>query len=212
MNLEQARENMIKQQVRTWHVTDDRVAALLNKYPRDQFVPDAWRELAYADMAIPLADGGRMLTPSMEARILQSLQVQRGERVLEITTGCGYLTAILADLSGDVVTLDSSDKVEPSIRDHLENVRFEQGDIRNGWQDLGQFDVIVLTGSLRQLPEGLSDRLTPGGRIFAVLGDDPVMQAMLLTRREDGGMDRQVLFDTSVPRLTNAAEAPAFTF
>jgi protein-L-isoaspartate(D-aspartate) O-methyltransferase len=212
MNLEQARENMIKQQVRTWKVLDERILNLMNKYPREEFVPDAWRELAYADINIPLQNGNCMLFPGLEARALQALNVRDGDKVLEIGTGCGYMTALLADLSGDVVSLDSGDHMHASIRQHLQNTRFETGDVNHGWQQLGQFDVVVINGSLQQLPQGLLDLLRADGRLFAVIGDEPVMHATLFRRSADGQIRREVLFETSVPRAPNAEQSGDFAF
>ena len=142
MNQEQARENMIKQQVRTWEVSDPRVLALMYKYPREEFVPSPWRDLAYSDTNIVINDSSCMLFPGMEARMLQALDVQSGERVLELGTGCAYMTALLADLSGNVVSLDTTDSVQSGIRENLENVQFETGSVLDGWQNKGSFDVI----------------------------------------------------------------------
>ncbi|MGB5226124.1 MAG: hypothetical protein WBN49_13220, partial [Arenicellales bacterium] len=135
MNQEQARENMIKQQVRTWEVSDPRVLALMYKYPREEFVPSPWRDLAYSDTNIVINDSSCMLFPGMEARMLQALDVQSGERVLELGTGCAYMTALLADLSGNVVSLDTTDSVQSGIRENIENVQFETGSVLDGWQN-----------------------------------------------------------------------------
>ena len=121
MNQEQARDNMIKQQVRTWEVSDPRVVAVLYKFPREEFVPESWRELAYSDTNIVINETSCMLFPGMEARMLQALNVQSGERVLELGTGCAYMTALLTDLSGDVISLDTTDCVQSSIRENLKN-------------------------------------------------------------------------------------------
>ncbi len=212
MNQEQARENMIKQQVRTWEVTDPRVLELMYKYPREEFVPESWRELAYADTNIVLDDSSCMLFPGMEARMLQALDVQQGESVLEIGTGCAYLTAILADLSGNVTTLDSEDLVQPGIRDNLQNIQFETGSIREGWQDKGTFDVIVLNGSVQSIPEGLLKKLNAGGRLFAVTGEQPAMSATLISRSANGSLLEEVLFETSLPRLSSAEQKEVFNF
>jgi len=212
MDFDQARENMIKQQIRTENVVDERLLEIMQQHPRDRFVPPAYRELAYADMNIPLDDDTSMLSPAMEARILDALDVQRGEKVLEIGTGCAYLTALLAELSGDVVTLDSKDHVLPEIRTSLEQVEFKEGDIRQGWQALGSFDVIVLRGSVTRLPDGLSDHLNPGGRLFAIIGEEPVMQAILFTRTDNHVLERTELLETSAPRLANAEPPELFNF
>lgn len=212
MNQEQARENMIKQQVRTWEVTDPRVLELMYRYPREEFVPESWRELAYADTNIMLGDGSCMLFPGMEARMLQVLNVQADESVLEIGTGCAYLTAMLADLSGNVTTLDAGDHVQPGIRKNLTNIHFETGSINEGWQEKGNFDVIVLNGSVQSIPEGLLDKLNAGGRLFAVVGEQPAMSATLISRSVNGGLFEEALFETSLPRLTNAEQKDVFNF
>ena len=212
MNQEQARENMIKQQVRTWEVTDPRVVALMYKFPREEFVPDAWRELAYSDTNIVLDDSSCMLFPGMEARMLQALDVQPGESVLELGTGCAYMTAMLADLSGNVISLDTQDFVQAGIRANLENVLLEKGSVSEGWQDKGNFDVIVLNGSVQAIPEGLLDRLNVGGRLFAVLGEQPSMSATLITHLQNGHMAEEQLFETSLPRLPSAEEKDLFNF
>jgi protein-L-isoaspartate(D-aspartate) O-methyltransferase len=212
MNQEQARENMIKQQVRTWEVSDPRVVALMYKYPREEFVPASWRELAYSDTNIIVNDSSCMLFPGMEARMLQALDVQRGERVLELGTGCAYMTALLADLSGNVISLDTTDSVQPGIRENLANVQFETGSVLDGWQDKGNFDVIVLNGSLQSIPAELLDKLNAGGRLFAVVGEQPVMSATLVTRNKDRSWVEEVLFETSLPRLVSAEQKDIFNF
>ena len=212
MNQEQARENMIKQQVRTWEVSDPRVVALMYKYPREEFVPASWRELAYSDTNIIVNDSSCMLFPGMEARMLQALDVQPGERVLELGTGCAYMTALLADLSGNVISLDTTDSVQPGIRENLANVQFETGSVLDGWQDKGNFDVIVLNGSLQSIPAELLDKLNSGGRLFAVVGEQPVMSATLVTRNKDRSQVEEVLFETSLPRLVSAEQKDIFNF
>lgn len=212
MNQEQARENMIKQQVRTWEVSDPRVVALMYKYPREEFVPASWRELAYSDTNIIVNDSSCMLFPGMEARMLQALDVQPGERVLELGTGCAYMTALLADLSGNVISLDTTDSVQPGIRENLANVQFETGSVLDGWQDKGNFDVIVLNGSLQSIPAELLDKLNAGGRLFAVVGEQPVMSATLVTRNKDLSRVEEVLFETSLPRLVSAEQKDIFNF
>ena len=212
MNQEQARENMIKQQVRTWEVSNPRVVELMYKFPREEFVPESWRELAYSDTNIILDDNSCMLFPGMEARMLQALNVQPGESVLELGTGCAYMTALLADLSGDVISLDTNDCVQPGIRENLVNVQLETGSVTEGWQDKGSFDVIVLNGSVQSIPEGLLDKLNVGGRLFAVIGEQPAMSATLITRQKGGGLVEEELFETSLPRLSSAEQKDIFNF
>lgn len=212
MNQEQARENMIKQQVRTWEVSDPRIVALMYKYPREEFVPASWRELAYSDTNIVINDSNCMLFPGMEARMLQALDVQPGERVLELGTGCAYMTALLADLSGNVISLDTTDSVQPGIKESLVHAQFETGSVLDGWQDKGSFDVIVLNGSVQSMPEGLLDKLNAGGRLFAVIGEQPVMSATLISRSGDGSLTEEELFETSLPRMASAAQEDIFNF
>lgn len=212
MNQEQARDNMIKQQVRTWEVSDPRVVAVLYKFPREEFVPESWRELAYSDTNIVINETSCMLFPGMEARMLQALNVQSGERVLELGTGCAYMTALLTDLSGDVISLDTNDCVQSGIRENLKNVKFEKGSLIEGWQDKGSFDVIVLNGSVQSVPQGLLEKLNPGGRLFAVIGERPAMSATLIKRSKDQSLTEEILFETSLPRLQSAAEEDIFSF
>lgn len=212
MNQDQARENMIKQQVRTWEVSDPRVVALMYKFPREEFVPASWRELAYSDTNIVINDSSCMLFPGMEARMLQALDVQPGESVLELGTGCAYMTALLADLSGNVISLDTTDSVQPGIRENLENVEFETGSVLDGWQNKGSFDVIVLNGSVQSIPANLLEKLNVGGRLFAVVGDQPVMSATLITRDTERSKVEEVLFETSLPRLVAAEQKDIFNF
>lgn len=212
MNQEQARENMIKQQVRTWEVSDPKIVDLMYKFPREEFVPDAWRELAYSDTNIVLDDSRcMMLFPGMEARMLQALDVQQGENVLEIGTGCAYMTALLAELSGNVLSLDTEDFIQSGIRSNLKNVQLETGSVSEGWQDKGSFDVIVLNGSVQTIPRELLDKLNVGGRLFAVVGESPSMSATLVTRDEFGSRTEE-LFETSLPRLASAEQKDVFDF
>ena len=212
MNQDQARDNMVKQQIRTWEVSDPRVVALMYKFPREEFVPESWRELAYSDTNIVINDTSCMLFPGMEARMLQALNVQPGESVLELGTGCAYMTALLADLSGNVISLDTNDCVQPGIRDNLANVRFETGSLIDGWQDKGNFDVVVLNGSVQSIPEKLLQKLNIGGRLFAVIGEPPVMSATLVTRNKDNSLVSEALFETSLPRLASAEQVDLFNF
>ena len=212
MNQEQARENMIKQQVRTWEVSDPKNVDLMYKFPREEFVPDAWRELAYSDTNIMLDDSSCMLFPGMEARMLQALDVQPGESVLELGTGCAYMTAMLADLSGNVLSLDTEDFIQPGIRSNLKNVQLETGSLNGGWQDKGDFDVIVLNGSVQTIPSDLLDKLNVGGRLFAVVGEQPSMSATLITHLHNGQMKEEQIFETSLPRLPSVEEKDLFSF
>lgn len=216
-NLEQARENMIEQQIRPWDVLDQRVLDTIRDVPRDEFVPENWRNQAFADMSIPLTQGQTMMTPRVEARLLQALEIQPFESVLEVGTGSGYLTAVLAKLAKQVYSVEiQAELVEPAqqrLRDHgITNATIKAGDGSDGWPDQGPYDVIVLTGSAAAVPEAIKQNLRSGGRLFAVIGEAPVMEARLLMRREDGQWSNEVLFETELPRLKNFEVAEQFQF
>lgn len=212
---DRARFNMIEQQIRTWDVLDSRVLDLLSAVRREDFVPPAYRMLAFADLELPLPNGFRMWTPKMEARVLQELRVQPSERVLEIGTGSGYLTALLASEAGDVTSVEidaatAADARTKLARHGFTNVRVDIGDAARGFgNDI--FDVIVLTGSTPLLPERFFEQLAPGGRIFAVVGEAPAMKARL-TRLAQGSRVAIDLFETVVAPLVNAAAPARFAF
>src|SRR5215831_8224666 len=184
MNFEQARFNMIEQQIRTWEVLDQGVLDLLFEVRREEFVPPAYRQLAFADLEIPLGDGERMWTPKMEARVVQELDLRHGESVLEVGTGSGYLTALLARSAREVVSVEINSAFLAQAHTRLSaagihNARLERGDGARGWGD-DAYDAIVLTGSTPVLADALTRQLKPGGRLFAVVGDPPVMTARLM--------------------------------
>ena len=216
MDFEQARFNMVEQQVRTWAVLDQNVLDLLFAVHREDFVPPAYRMLAFADLEIPLGDGERMWTPKMEARVVQELELKEGESVLEIGTGSGYLAALLAGLARDVVSVEVNPRLHAEARAHLataavRKVRLERGDGARGWGD-DAYDVIVLTGSTPVLPESWMKQLRPGGRLFAVVGDPPVMTARLTRWTAPGAIVHEDLFETVLPPLKNAPQPARFVF
>jgi len=213
MNVEQARHNMIQQQIRPWEVLDPRVLELLQEVPREEFVPAAWRHLAFVDMNIPLGHGEVMMAPRVEARLLQALEIKPGDRVLEVGTGSGYLTALLARLAAEVFSVDIEPEFAASARDKLaahgfSNVSVEAGDGARSWDRHGPYDVIVLTGSVPVLPEGHRQALAVGGRLAAIVGSAPVMEATVVRRTAADGWQSTGLFETELPPLRNA-EAPA---
>ncbi|TCJ12936.1 protein-L-isoaspartate O-methyltransferase [Parasulfuritortus cantonensis] len=217
MDYEHARHLMIEQQIRPWEVLDPTVLALLGKLKREDFVPPVYRSLAFVDMAIPLGNGQFMWEPKLEARVLQTLEIKRGDRVLEIGTGSGYLTALLAALASHVVSVEIDrslhEEADRKLKAHgIENVALKTGDGARDWEADGKFDVIVLTGSVPALPEAYLDRLNPGGRLFAVLGEGEVMTATLVTCASAGSCQRHGLFETRVPALAHAAEPARFEF
>jgi protein-L-isoaspartate(D-aspartate) O-methyltransferase len=222
MNFEQARFNMVEQQIRTWDVLDQDVLDLLYVVPREDFVPAAYRALAFTDMEIPItaAGGGRierMMTPKMEARIVQEVAAKKTDRVLEVGTGSGYLTALLAHRAAQVCSVEINAQIGEFGRDNLarhgvDNITLEMGDAARGWPAKAPYDVIVLTGSTPILPSALLDQLAAGGRLFAVTGDAPVMVAKLVTCNAPGIFSEVELFDTVVQPLVNAERPSRFEF
>jgi protein-L-isoaspartate(D-aspartate) O-methyltransferase len=216
MDFEKARFNMVEQQIRTWEVLDQEVLDLLFSVRREDFVPPAYRNLAFADLEIPLGDGERMWTPKMEARVLQELELKADESVLEIGTGSGYLTALLAGRSANVESVEINARLQSDARARLAgagiaNVRLEVGDGARGWRS-EQYDAIVLTGSTPILPDSWFKQLKPGGRLFAVVGDPPVMSARLARWNDLGAIDHQNLFETVIAPLKNAPQPARFVF
>ena len=209
MDFEQARFNMVEQQIRTWAVLDQEVLDLLFEVRREDFVPPAYRTLAFADLEIPLGDGERMWTPKMEARVLQELQLEARDRVLEIGTGSGYFTALLASRAEAVVSVEISDALAGDARAKLarHGIRNAQVVAGDGARGFGHdtYDAIVLTGSTPLLPERFFEQLKPGGRLFAVVGDAPAMTARLIRWAAPGARVSVDLFETVVPPLVNAS-------
>ena len=217
MNLEQARHNMVEQQIRPWEVLDQDVLDLLYAVPREDFVPSAYRNIAFSDLEIPLGEGERMWPPKLEARVLQELAVQRSERVLEVGTGSGYLTALLAHRAAQVYTVEIRPVLAEFGRANLarhgrNNVVAEVGDGALGYPNWAPYDVIVLTGSTPLVPQSLLDSLAPGGRLFAVVGDAPAMAARIFTCVAPGAVRTMDLFETVVAPLANCAQPSRFTF
>lgn len=217
MNIEQARFNMIEQQIRPWNVLDPQILLLLGAVKREDFVSAAHRSLAFADTELPLPEGQCMLSPKLEARLLQDLNVQKHERVLEIGAGSGYMAALLAHRASQVVTLDIKPALVELARKNLSNADIGNVEVRlgDGSQDLsglGNFDVIVLSGSVASVPQSLLASLKPGGRLAAIVGDEPIMQAYFVTRSADGQFSTIHPWDMCAPRLLNFPETSAFTF
>lgn len=217
INLDRARENMVEQQIRTWEVLDDRILDLLAVMPREDFVPAAYRNLAYADMQIPIGHGEVMMEPKVEGRLLQALEVQKTDRVLEVGTGTGYLAALLASLGREVHSVDIrpafKSQAEEQLKRHgYRNVSLEVGDAAQGWTRQGPFDAIAITGSLPMYIEAFQDALTIGGRLFVIVGEPPAMEARLITRTGKNGFAVDSLFETVVPPLQNARRPNHFVF
>ncbi len=221
MNLEQARTNMVEQQIRTWEVLDQDILDLLYVVPREEFVPQKHRELAFSDMEIPIEEGvkagERMWQPKMEARVLQELNVRKTDRVLEVGTGSGYFTALLSHRAAQVISVEIKPALAAFGRANLErhgtdNVTLEIGDAARGWAAHAPYDVIVLTGSTPLLPPSLVEQLAPGGRLFAVVGEAPAMSARLVLSFEAGALRSSTLFETVIAPLANAERPSRFRF
>jgi len=216
MNLEQARHNMIELQVRSWEVLDTRVLDVLVRVPRENFVPAAYRNLAFADMTLPLGHGEVMMRPVVEGRLLQALALEGHEDVLEIGTGSGFLTACLASLSRRVASIDMhADFVEAAGRRlhdaAIENIELVTAEAVHEYQPGGVFDVLVVTGAVVAIPDRFHRWLKPGGRMFVIRGRSPVMEALLLHHEGEGRYREQSLFETDLPYLKNAQPEPRFS-
>ena len=214
---EQARFNMIEQQIRTWEVLDPAVLDLLKQVPREAFVPPQYAGLAFADLEIPLGHGQTMLSPKIEGRILQALELKKTDKVLEVGTGSGYLTALLAKSAKQVISVDINPDLSQIARQRLtqqkiNNVTLEIGDAANGWDAHAPYDVIVFTGSLPVPPDNVQQSLTIGGRMFVVTGEAPVMEATIIRRVAANSFKHDVLFETCLPALTNAPQPQRFQF
>lgn len=215
-SMEQARFNMIEQQIRPWDVPDTRVLNLLASVKREQFVPAGRQALAFMDLEIPLGHGTFMWQPKVEARALSELHIQSKERVLEVGTGSGYLTALLSRLAAQVTSVEIVPELSAQAAHNLaahdfSNIQLEVGDASASW-GAGQYDVIVLTGSLPVQPRAFMQQLTVGGRLFAIVGDAPAMEAQIITRLADEVFESVGLFETNVLPLQNAPQPQRFVF
>ena len=223
MNIEQVRFNMVEQQIRTWDVLDTDVLDLLHALKRENFVPPSQREFALMDIELPLsvvapdAVNERMWSPKMEARVAQDVDLHGFEHVLEIGSGSGYLTALLASRSARVTSVE----INPALakfavanlaKAGITNATVVAGDAARGWTPVAPYDVIVFTGSMEVLPDEVLAQLKPGGKIFVILGKSPAMRAQLITVTANGGRNERTLFETVVAPLTHAALAPGFVF
>lgn len=217
MNIEQARFNMVENQIRPWEVLDQQVLDLLYLVKREDFVPAAYRMLAFSDMEIPIGQGEHMWQPKMEARVLQELAVKPTDQVLEIGTGSGYFAALLAHRAQHVYSVEIRPELKATGEANLRragvaNVTVELGDGASGWTKHAPCDVIVLTGSTPVLPQQFLQQMKVGARLFAVVGKPPVMAARLITCTGEGVYNSIDLFETSIAPLMNAPEGERFSF
>lgn len=217
MNPERARSNMIQQQIRPWDVIDQGVLDLLHIVRREEFVPAAYRALAFADTEIPLGHGASMLAPKIEAHALQALEVRKTDKVLEIGAGSGYMAALLAAHAAHVHTVeivpDLADAARAALRRQgIANVTVTTGDAAQGWPAEAPYDVIMVSGGLPLLPQTLLDQLKIGGRLLAFVGEAPVMEVQRITRTAERKFECVNLFETVVPQLVNAVQPARFSF
>ena len=217
MDFEMARFNMIEQQIRPWEVLDAGVLNLLRQMPREAFVSEAQRDLAFADLNLPIGHDETMWQPKIEARILQALAPTTHDHVLEVGTGSGYMTALLASCSEHVTSVEiHNDFIGLATKrlraQNISNVRLVEGDGAQGWPSSKSWDVIVLTGSVPTLPSAYRDILSPGGRLAAVVGREPAMEAMLYVNQGKDAWSTRSLFDTVLRPLVNAEPPAAFVF
>lgn len=217
MNVEQARFNMIEQQIRPWEVLDQGVLSLLAAVRREDFVPPAYRSLAFVDTEVPLPAGQSMLAPKVEARLLQELKVLRHETVLEVGAGSGFMAALLGHKAQQVLSLEIHGELARTAAENLRragvrNAVVREADGAQGAAADGPFDAILLSGSVAVVPPVLLEQLKPGGRLAAIVGQEPVMRATLFTRTGAGQFAQQDLFDTVAPRLLHFAEPTRFHF
>ena len=217
MNIEQARFNMIEQQIRTWDVLDQDVLDLLIVVKREAFVPAAYTSLAFVDTEIPLPCGQSMLMPKIEARMLQEAAVKKHEQVLEIGAGSGYMAALLGRCGRHVTSIDIEPQLVALAKEnlaacHIDNVDVVLGDGARGWVNAAPYDVIVVSGSMPVLPEEFLDQIKIGGRLLCVIGDAPVMIAQCITRVSSSGYSTVNLFETTIKPLQNALVPSRFSF
>ena len=217
MNIEQARFNMIEQQIRPWEVLDQQVLDLLFVVKREDFAPAAYRNLAFADMEIPIGSGQIMLAPKIEAKMMQELGIKNNDKVLEIGTGTGYMSALLAAKAEFVYSVEIEPALVDMARQNLQkadvaNVSVDLGDAAQGWPLYAPYDVIVLSGSTPVLPESIMRQLKIGGRLLAIVGEAPAMQVQLVTRSDENAFSTVTVFETVVAPLINATQHEKFVF
>lgn len=217
MNIEQARFNMVEQQIRPWNVLDTSILELLSVVKREDFVPAAYQSLAFADMEIPLGHGQCMLAPRLEARMLQDLAIQPHETVLEIGAGSGYMAALMANRAHRVVSLEIVPELAVMARKNLRNAGIHNAEVRQAdgaaaTPAEGTYDAIVLSGSVTEVPQALLNLLKVGGRLVAIVGDEPVMRATFVTRTSTANFTTRQPWDCNAPRLQNFPEPSRFSF
>lgn len=218
-SFEKARFNMVEQQIRPWEVLDPRVLSLMESLPREHYVPQSYRDLAYADIEVPIGQGQKMMFPRIEAKLMQALAIQPTDKVLEVGTGSGYLTACLANLAQEVVSIDFHNEFTEQAKEKLgqqgiRNFTLINGDALADPLEEEPFDAIAVTGSLptSQQAEIFRQQLNVGGRLFVVIGTAPVMECMLITRHADKIFQEESILETELAPLINAPAPVVFEF
>lgn len=217
MDFEQARFNMIEQQIRPWEVLDQRILSLLSEVPREDFVPEEYRQLALSDIEVPLPHGQIMMAPRVEARLLQALDIQADQRILEIGTGSGYVTALLAKSGAHVTSIELYDDMSKAAAERLEknditNVTLLTQDAMKELPEDQEFDIILVTGSLPVVDDRFKELLARNGRMAVVAGQSPAMEALLITRVSAPQWTEESLFETDLPALIGARQPNTFVF
>ncbi len=218
MNLDQARFNMVEQQIRPWDVMDQRILDAIESTPRHHFVAEAQQSLAYMDTALPIGEGQKMMEPRLEAKMLQALDIRKSETVLEIGTGSGYVTALLCKLGASVRSIEIHENLMEQAKEQLTaekigNSILESGDaLSPQWNPGSQYDVVVMSGAVTAVPEAIKALVNKGGRLFAIIEVDGVKSATLMTRPNGESWVTESLFETEVDHLTHSADSSSFTF
>lgn len=214
MNLDQARFFMVEQQIRPWDVLDPKILDLMMDIPRHLFVEESNTEIAYTDIELPIGHDETMMAPKIEGRLLQALDIDEDDSVLEIGTGSGYLTALMANLGKQVTTVELHDDIQQVAKARLtsiENIDFQNGDASQGWNDGNKYDAIVLTGSVAEVPASYKEQLNLGGRLAVIEGQSPAMTAKVITRISDQEWETETLFETDLAPLKNTTSASTFS-
>ncbi len=214
MNLDQARFFMVEQQIRPWDILDPKVLDQFLEIPRHNFVAESQQSLAYTDIELPIGHDEVMMAPKIEARLLQAVDIDETDTVLEIGTGSGFLTAIMASQAESVTTVEIHDDLLEGAKQRLadyNNIEFHLGDGSHNWNDGKQYDVIILTGSVAEIPQTYKEKLNFGGRLAIIAGNSPAMTAQVLTRISETEWETETLFETDLKPLTNAAAKPSFS-
>lgn len=217
LDLNQARFNMVEQQIRTWEVLDLDVLDLLQNTPRENFVPEKYKSVAYSEIEIPLSHGVKMLSPMIQGHLLQALELKSTDVVLEIGTGTGYVAAMLAKAAQHVYCVDFYGDMLAIATENLKNLGIQnfttaERDAPQGWEEHGPYNAIALNGSMKEVPQTLKEQLKIGGRLFVIEGEAPTMRCKLITRTDANQWHEHVLFETNVAALLNCGATPKFIF